>query len=318
MKPNIKKEIAYCIQTPEKIDDYYKQCINDEADLFVLSWKNYDPSWENHHDGRGIDGVAGRNILTKIALDEGPYRYFVFIDDDVRIDYGDTIDRTQTPFQLFQRFLKEKEPAVCGIVNKTIGTGWANRKGSYNSIHYLDQQMCAFHIETLGCAGAGKFAIEESWQYHNPPNNAITSKLYPNNKFQYNEIFIRHTYEVRRNYMHYPRKHQKGTKYGDFEEFTNKYVVDAIGPIPTELSLPGHKYWHSVHSPGDPKEKIGSYHYSKKELEKIGFNFESDILKSISEEWEKIKPIWWDSVMKEADDFYQKNPTGDFWKISPL
>ena len=316
----IKKEIAYCIQTPEKIADYYQQCISPTSDLYVLSWKNYDSSWENHYDARGIDGVAGRNILTKLALDNGPYRYIVFIDDDVRIDYEDTDTISPfSPLQLFERFLKENEPAVCGIACKTIGHGWRNRSGTHNSIHYLDQQMCAFHIETLAGVGAGKFAIEESWQYHNPPNNAITSKLYPNNKFQYNEIFIKQTYEVRRNYMHYPRNHHKGSKYGDFEEFTNKYIVDAIGPVPIDLVQPDRKYWNSTHAPGPPNQKMHSYHYSKESLTELGFNFESEILKSMIEEWEKIKPDWWESTMKAADKFYQKDDsTGNFWKtLSP-
>jgi len=310
--------VAYLIQTPNKIDPYFYQFISENADLYVLSWLNFDNSWEYHFDGRGICGVEGINVLLGKALEKGPYRYFILVDDDVRLEYvkGQSSTSGTTPIRSFERFLKEKEPAVCGIANPQIGSHVSSKDGVCSSIHYLDGQVIAYHIETLGYGGvlpASLFAIDQSWQYFGALRMATTTAFYRNHKFQYNKVYIKPTQQVRQNYVTggtlYVRNHGRGTKYGDFIEYTDNYVKPALGPTMSADIPP----WHSCDPVGEKLDKQGTYYYSYDRLKSLGINLDHDILCSTAREWRKIKPPWWDETMKQSGAFYAKHSQGGFW-----
>ena len=45
----------------------------------------------------------------------------------------------------------------------------------------------------------------------------------------------------------------------------------------------------------------------------MGFNLKSEIWESIFDEWEKIKPNWWDQTLSECRQHYLDKPDEDYW-----
>lgn len=189
------KPVIYLIQgRADALHRYADLTARDDVDSLSLTFD------------RAIDGslyvpkstwAEGRNLLLQTALHSGAaYRYFIFLDDDIRFESGD--------FRAFEALLARYRPAAAVPVfspktRNTVLGHRARRSGEFKV--WFDAQLCrlgdaqflALHRDLIADRLVVPLRTEFdpiSWWFTSSTQQLLLLNLYPKHFLQFNSVVV--------------------------------------------------------------------------------------------------------------------------------
>ena len=150
----IQKQFVYLVQTEQCLPSHLAESIdvaqNCNCDIIVLSFqakcnKSIIPSHTSYIFYPQTTWGSGRNVLYFTALNRRlPYRYYIFLDDDVTFSFNKMTPpdlRKTQPLRVVQDWLLEYEP-VLGVLDYAVhhGAEWTLQRR---------RQLCGIHDTSL-------------------------------------------------------------------------------------------------------------------------------------------------------------------------
>lgn len=150
----IRKQFVYLVQTEQCLPSHLAESIdvaqNCNCDIIVLSFqakcnKSIIPSHTSYIFYPQTTWGSGRNVLYFTALNRRlPYRYYIFLDDDVTFSFNKMTPpdlRKTQPLRVVQDWLLEYEP-VLGVLDYAVhhGAEWTLQRR---------RQLCGIHDTSL-------------------------------------------------------------------------------------------------------------------------------------------------------------------------